>query len=338
MADTDRTATVLRAVKSALPPRVTALGGVPLTHFGQGEHADPSPVCGPGLAYRGLVTVMAGREGEGKSTLAAQLAAAVTAGRTSWLDNSDNPRARRSVAWITGDGHQALTAAAIRQCGGHLGLVATFTVEQVETPGDLQEICQTLRPALVVVDPLLDLLRLEDERSYTEARALIRRWRPPILWGKRGKVWDPPAMLGITHEPKTRDRGRGDRIIDSIGSVGINTAADLLLAFRGDARLDSTRRTLEVRKSRVNALPRGETTWLDFDRATGRYSETEEPKRTVALGARKAEADLASRARAWVAKHPDGSLRAACAALGVQRGAGRRYGVVRDAFAAGGDG
>ena len=290
----------LRAVKSAIPPRVAELGGVPLTHYDLGEDADPSPVCGPGLAYRGLVTVLAGREGEGKSTLAAQLAAAVTAGRPSWLGDGDHPGERRRVAWITGDGHQDQIAAVIRQCGGHLGLAATWTAEQVASPGALHDICQALRPALVVVDPLLDLLRPEDERSYTEARALVRRWRPPVLWGKRGRVWDPPAMLGITHEPKTRDRGRGDRIIDSIGSVGINTAADLLLAFRGDARLDSTRRSLEVRKSRVNALPRGTTTWLDFDLETRRYRQIEVPTRErVSLAPRRRSDVSADAVRRW---------------------------------------
>lgn len=328
MPDADRTATPLRAVKSALPARVTALGGVPLTHYDLGEDSDPSPVCGPGLAYRGLVTVLAGREGEGKSTLAAQLSAAVTAGSTSWLGDDVNSRERRPVAWITGDGHQALTAAAIKQCGGHLGLVATWAVEQVEAPGDLHEICQAMRPALVVVDPLLDLLRPQDERSYTEARALIRSWRPPVLWGKRGRVWDPPALLGITHEPKTRDRGRGDRIIDSIGSVGISTAADLLLAFRGDTKLDSTRRTLEVRKSRVDALPRGAATWLDFDLETRRYRQIAAPEAkradlgAVADGGRKrVDPDaVAKRVREWCSTHPGGTWVECAAALGISTG------------------
>ena len=329
MADTDRT---LRAVKGAIPARVAELGGVPLTEYDLGLHTDPEPVCGPGLAYRGTVTVLAGREGEGKSTLAAQLAAAVTAGRTTWLGNGDNPRERRPVAWITGDGHQAQTAAAIKQCGGHLGLVATFDVDAVATPGDMREICQALRPALLVVDPLLDLLRLRDERSYSQAREALRSWRPPVLWGKRGRVWEPPAMLGIAHEPKTRDRGRGDRIIDSIGSVGLNTAADLLLAFRGDAKLDSTRRTLEVRKSRINSLPRGATTWLDFDLETRRYRQIDEPARPkVSARPDVADDELRARVVAWRDANPDGSQNAMLRELRIAKGT-RRYRVAGEAF------
>ena len=320
--------------------------GVPLSEFLIGD-PDPEPVGGPYLGFEGYTTLLCGREGEGKSTVAAQLAAAVTrcAFSASWLDLESAPDEHgEAVVWIYGDDRLEQVAHAVAQGGGWPELVTVFPASAVESPMVLQEIVRQVSPMVIIVDPIFDLLRPEDDRSYREARELMAKWRtqPPVTTTvdadgiERDLIGVAPATIYLHHAPKDAGgRGGGrDSIMQFIGSTGLTSAVDVAVALEHRGKLDATERTLTICKSRVNAMPRGTVAWLDFDPATRRYREVDPPEPKGASAVAKADAKLQERAEAWIADHPGGSLRQLAAALGVTRGGGRRYDVLRTIRAA----
>ena len=179
------------------------------------------------------------------------------------------------------------------------------------------------RAALVIADPLADLLRLEDERSYTRVREAISAWVPPV-------ADDGAAVVGVLHSHRDRDlrAGGGDQVGSYLGSVGFGSACDLLIELLADRKdMASTGRNLHCCKSRIGALRRGEVKMLTWSEAEG-YGEA----RGVPLVPPAPADDLEPKVRAWLAKHPGGSLRSCSVALAVPMGGSARYVRLRDLF------
>jgi len=170
------------------------------TRLSEIEPHDPWPVV-PGIAYSGLLTFVAGREGHGKSTALRQCAVAVAAGEVDWLGrtagqhpdipHTDGEAHGRPVLWI-GEESASAIAAAFGDVDDDEAAHNIIVVDpdDVESPNVLEEAVEEYLPDLIVVDPLADLLRLEDERSYTDVRQAIRAWRPPAVL-TRVELWHP---------------------------------------------------------------------------------------------------------------------------------------------------
>ena len=308
-------------------PRAPVVRGIADVGCPLAEYAgQPEPEAFvPWLAYPGMVTLLAGREGEGKTTLCAQAVAAVTAGLwglAPWLRPGVElpaPDFGSRVIWITGD-HADVgnTADDVDRLGGFSELVRVVPVSAMTSPDVLVELCRQVAATLVVVDPLADLLRVTEERSYTQARAKVNAWRPEY---STDAGLFRPALLGLLHMPKDSRDGRKDRILDAIGSVGQNSAADLLVSFEGLGRdLEDTRRRVSIRKSRLRSLRRGTSAVIDYVNRVYVEAAPRPAGSDVELRSRIDLGDLEGRARALRAAEPGLSLRQAAGRLGCGRG------------------
>ena len=121
-----------------------------------------------------------------------------------------------------------------------------------------------------MVDPVVDLLRLKDERSYSGVREALRGLQPHSA---------DAAIIGVMHAHRERDM-RSHSVSTYYGSVGFGSACDLLLDYK-TLKADPTQRLLRVSKSRCRAAQKqGTEYYLEFD-GTG-FEEVEpepEPER-----------------------------------------------------------
>jgi len=160
---------------------------IPVRRLSEIEPENPWPVS-PGVAYRGKLTFLAGREGHGKSTLIRQCAASIARGEPDWLGRphgahrdipySDGVPVRRPVLWIGEERPSAIAAAFEPFIGDdeHAeSLILVMDPDDLREPGDLAWAVKQYRPDLIVVDPAADLYRMEDERDYSKVRRTIRR-------------------------------------------------------------------------------------------------------------------------------------------------------------------
>ena len=261
-----------------------------------------------GVAYECKTTILAAREGAGKSTLAAGLAVAVATGRD-WL--TGEPADEEGAVVIASEEHPAAVAAAVRRLSNEAGAVYVLPLQGLTKPADLAALVKWHRPRLVVIDPMADVLRLSDERAYAAARAAVREWMRA--------AW-PAALLLVHHSHRETDARRADSVSEYFGSVGPASAVDLLLELRSaPAATGDTRRDLFVAKSRISELPRGRLTLLDFE--AGRYrARGGEPLPDRPPSRRVDAADIARQVAAWRKAHPKGTRTAAALALGIKRG------------------
>ncbi len=221
--------------------------------------------------------------------------------------NSKDADWGRTVLWV-GEEDGADVARELGAFGADLDEVIYLRPGDLETPEDLQAAARQWTPDVIVVDPMADLLRLADERSYTLARQALARWRPSKVTRERETLiavgadgeWEPaptdidaatvaaleaagghldtlveaeevwPAVVGLMHSGKDREV-RGDHVGGYLGTVAWGSACDLMLELlqRDRANLRDTRRTLRCCKSRLPDVAGGEVVDLDF--VGGRY-------------------------------------------------------------------
>ena len=266
-----------------------------------------------GIAYAGRATILAAREGAGKSTIAAGLAIAVS-GRVDWLTGAASDVSGRVV--IASEEHPAAVAAGLRRLSDHLIGVDVLPLHGLTKPADLAALVKWHQPVLVILDPMADALRLGDERAYAEGRRVVREWM---------KAARPAALLLLHHAHRESERGRADSVAEYHGSIGPASAVDLLLELRSaPAATGDTKRDLFVAKSRIAELPRGRLTLLDYE--GGRYRLREgDPLPDRAPSRRVDAADMARRVAEFRAEHPKVRKTAGAAALGIPRGSGAAW-------------
>ena len=205
----------------------------------------------PRLAYDGRLTLLAGREGSGKSTLLRAAIAAATRGQD-WLDPAQQiPPVR--VLWV-GEERPEDIRAEFDPFDVDTSLVDVVSIDDVPDAADLQAALPVLDTRVVIIDPVADLLRLTDERSYSAVRASLRQLSPRA---------SDTSIIGILHSH--RDRDLRDTVSTYYGSVGFGSACDLLLDLK-PVKDNETQRILQVSKSRSRAAQRqGERYVLEFD-------------------------------------------------------------------------
>ena len=149
------------------------------------------PVPGCDWLRTGRLSLLTGREGSGKSSLARQVCAAATSG-IHWLEpvdgwtRADYPEPYdQAVLWISGDGE---TPAEVRRHFSRFyppdeylpDLIHAYTVDDVRSPDVLAALCYLHRPRLVVVDPVGMLFKVE-RADYDSIYRAMASWFPPVM-------------------------------------------------------------------------------------------------------------------------------------------------------------
>ena len=185
-----------------------------------------------GRLPKGALTLLAGREGLGKSTLCVWLAAQVTRGTLA----GQSLGTPASVLWVTSEDDPGYNVVPRLMAAGadldrvhflEVKLLSGGTVPPV-LPLDLEKVEAAIREVgavLMVVDPLVSVLdsRLDSHKDHSVRQALD----PISKLARDAEV----TVLGITHVGKSRQGDFSDRVL---GSRGFTGAARSVLALMKD--------------------------------------------------------------------------------------------------------
>ena len=182
----------------------------------------------PGKIACGKLHIIAGRPATGKTTVALDLAARITAG-TPWPDGTQQDRPRDVVIWSGEDGLSDTLVPRLMAAGADLGRVhfvkgETFDIgkhlpalrDEVQSVGDV---------ALIIVDPLVSVVGKGDSNNNGDVR---RGLQPLVDLCERVKA----AAIGISHFTKGTD-GR-DPLERVTGSLAFGATARIVFATARD--------------------------------------------------------------------------------------------------------
>jgi hypothetical protein len=219
------------AVEAAEPPQPAAHRSVfrSLAEILEDPAAlDPPQPLVPRLAWQGRVTLLAGREKDGKSTLASAAAAAVSRGAV-FLEG---PALQGAVLYLALEEHESDVAR--RLCRFGADPAAVFLADHLDHPlEDLEKAAALHRPALIVVDTLAAFAGddIEDPGNSSSWTLLMARLvRIARVHG---------AAILLLHHARKSDGTYRD-------STAIGAAVDVLLELRPDQQ-ESTVRHLKAR-------------------------------------------------------------------------------------------
>ena len=329
--------------------------------------AESDPACivhGCRWLRAGRITLLTGREGAGKSTVARQIAAATTTGNH-WLGADQWPAEQidpGQVVWISGDEPPGRVAREFKRFDAaygdyHPDGIHAYTVDDFDRSSTLHSVLMDIRPSLVVVDPLMMLVRPERD-DYRMVYDAIREWLPYRLEraprpmedddplpevdddtfaglvadgyiDETGQVLDDgESMLlpaVLALHHQHRDREmRTDSVSRYLGSVAWGAAVDCVTDLTRPDKADNTR-ALAVGKSRFSDVRACTTEWLDYDDSlTYGYVAGKQPAAKLAPAG--VDAGMLPAVRVWRAQNPTGTKTACACALGIPRGsASKRY-------------
>lgn len=205
----------------------------------------------PGFLPAGMLTILGGAPGCGKTTVALSIAAVVTqAGR--WPGGTRCQQAGDVLIW-SGEDAQSVTVARLKAAGAELQRVhlidgVTGRGDDVFDPGrdmaPLETAAGQLRaPRLLIIDPIVSAVAGDGHKSNDVRRAL----QPVVLLAQRLGC----AVLGITHFTKgTSGRDPVERITGSLAFAAL--ARLVLVAAKVKAEDgDDDRRVLVRAKSNI---------------------------------------------------------------------------------------
>lgn len=206
-----------------------------------------------GFLPAGMLTILGGAPGCGKTTIALSLAATVTKGGT-WPDGSRCSSAGDVLIWSGEDGN-AITAARLAASGADMkrvhfidGMVGCD--REAFDPGrdmrSLETTAETLSaPRLLILDPIVSAVSGDSHKGAEVRRSL----QPVVALGQRLGC----AVLGITHFSKgTAGRDPVERVTGSIAFAAL--ARLVLVAAKDKAETDAEPRRVLIRaKSNIGA-------------------------------------------------------------------------------------
>lgn len=194
----------------------------------------------PGYLPAGMLTLLGGAPGCGKTTIALALAAVVTRGGA-WPDGACCEAAGDVVVWSGEDPH-AVAAARLAAAGADMsrvhfvdGVVGTGT-DSFDPGRDMALLAATAEhlasPRLLILDPIVSAVAGDGHKSNDVRRSL----QPVVDLGSRLGC----AVLGITHFSKgTAGRDPVERITGSLAFAAL--ARLVLVAAKGSANGDESR-------------------------------------------------------------------------------------------------
>lgn len=262
----------------------------------------------PWLAFAGRLAMLFGREGTGKSTVAREAASCLSDG-DAWLGCGEARPPGRTL-WIGGEESPGALAAAFEDELFHVPEHVRYApAANIDTPAVLADLVAAWQPALVVIDPMTDvLLRGVDDRAYGAVREAMLAWKSAL---------GDAAGLALHHSHRDRDTARRDAIGEYYGGIGLASVPDLLLGFELHSKLpEDRRRDLVVAKSRIGHLRRGERLPLVYS-GIGYQRRENEPDQ--------ADADLAEQVGEMRAKHSSEGKSRIATRLGIRRGGTARW-------------
>lgn len=202
----------------------------------------------PGYLPAGMLTLLGGAPGCGKTTIALALAAVITRG-TCWPDGSPCASAGDVLVWSGEDPH-AVAAARLAAAGADMSRVhfvdgVIGTGADTFDPGrDMALLAETAerldRPRLLVLDPIVSAVTGDGHKSNDVRRSL----QPVVDLGSKLGC----AVLGITHFSKgTAGRDPVERITGSLAFAAL--ARLVLVAAKGTADGEETRALVRAKSN-----------------------------------------------------------------------------------------
>ena len=234
--------------------RLQAAGGAAVRLIrGDAVALEPVRWLWPGFLPAGMLTILGGSPGCGKTTIALSLAATVTRGGT-WPDGSRCAEAGDVVIWSGEDGH-AVTAARLVASGADMSRVhfidgITGSDGEAFDPGRdmllLEATAEALPSArLLILDPIVSAVAGDSHKGAEVRRSL----QPVVALGQRLGC----AVLGITHFSKgTSGRDPVERVTGSIAFAALARLVLVAAKVKAEAGDDAEpRRVLMRAKSNI---------------------------------------------------------------------------------------
>lgn len=183
----------------------------------------PDPVADR-LAWTERVTLLAGREKLGKTTLAAAAAAAVSRGAAFFGE----PTEPGNVLWVQAEGHPHDLAEKLVNFGANPRHV--FILERtVDLPAELRRAVDLVEPVLVIIDTLFSFTRgLEVEPSNASA------WTDIMGLFEDVARADPGPAVALLHHAKKSDGSYRDS--SAIGA-GVDVVLEMYETSEGDREI-----------------------------------------------------------------------------------------------------
>ncbi len=216
---------------------------------GDGVPLEPIDWIWPGYLPAGMLTLLGGAPGCGKTAIALSLAATLTTGRP-WPDGSPGQEAGDVILWSGEDPH-SLSAAGLVACGADMQRV--HFVERLEggdaelfDPGrDMALLAATAEalksPRLLILDPVVSAVAGDGHKNNQVRRSL----QPVVDLGRRLGC----AVIGITHFAKSTSRR--DPVERITGSVAFSALPRLVLVAAKGHIDGQPRRVLVRAKSNI---------------------------------------------------------------------------------------
>jgi putative DNA primase/helicase len=228
--------------------RVAAVAAAPAVRLIRGDAVALEPVrwLWPGFLPAGMLTILGGAPGCGKTTIALSLAATVTSGGT-WPDGSRGNPPGDVIVWSGEDAHAVLSARLVAM-GADMRRVhfidgITGSDGEAFDPGRdmplLEKTAERLSaPRLLILDPIVSAVAGDSHKGAEVRRSL----QPVVALAQRLGC----AVIGVTHFSKgTAGRDPAERITGSIAFAAL--ARLVLVAAKVQADADGEPRRVLVR-------------------------------------------------------------------------------------------
>lgn len=204
--------------------RAAELLAAPPVRLIRGDAVPLEPVrwLWPGFLPAGMLTILGGAPGCGKTTIALSLAAIITRGGV-WPDGASRTQAGDVLIWSGEDGHSVI-AARLKAAGADMERVhfidgLTGGESDAFDPGRDMDLLETTAealqaPRLLILDPIVSAVRGDSHKGAEVRRSL----QPVVALAQRLQC----AVLGITHFSKgTSGRDPVERVTGSIAFAAL---------------------------------------------------------------------------------------------------------------------
>lgn len=237
--------------------RAAALAGEPAVRLIRGDAVVLEPVrwLWNGFLPAGMLTILGGAPGCGKTTIALSLAATITTGGV-WPDGTRCTQAGDVLVWSGEDGHSVI-AARLKAAGADMERVhfidgITGSDGAAFDPGrdmDLLEKTAEALPAprLLILDPIVSAVAGDSHKGAEVRRSL----QPVVTLAQRLRC----SVLGITHFSKgTSGRDPVERVTGSIAFAALARVVLVAAKVKGEPGDEGDERRVLLRaKSNIGA-------------------------------------------------------------------------------------